>query len=138
MLRHFEEGIRTSPKVHALIAIPYTRTELQHRLAWCMFGLTGVRLRRKEKTERRKGLSDDRYEGFNDSRSSGFDVCEEWRRSYARFMLEQLSMPAFNTCVNIMKEGDKKAKALVLLDILDIYQSKPMRVTMKEPVVFNR
>ena len=33
-----------------------------------------------------------------------------------------------------MKEGDEKAKALLLEDLLDIYQSKPMRVNLKEPV----
>ena len=40
MFKHFAEGMRTSSKVHALIAIPYTRTELQLRFAWCMIGLT--------------------------------------------------------------------------------------------------
>ena len=40
MLKHFEEGMRTSPKVYALIAIPFTRTELQLRFAWCMIRLT--------------------------------------------------------------------------------------------------
>ena len=40
VLRNFEEGMRTSPEVHALIATPYTRTELQLRFAWCMIGLT--------------------------------------------------------------------------------------------------
>ena len=27
-------------KIHALIAIPYVRTELQLRFAWCIIGLT--------------------------------------------------------------------------------------------------
>ena len=36
MLRYFEEEMRTSPKIHALIAVPYVRTELQLRFAWCM------------------------------------------------------------------------------------------------------
>ena len=40
VLRHFEEEMRTTPKVHALIAIPCVRTELQLRFAWCMTGLT--------------------------------------------------------------------------------------------------
>ena len=34
----------------------------------------------------------------------------------------------------MLKEGDKRAKALLLPALLDIYQSKPMRVNMKEPV----
>ena len=39
-LRHFEEELRTTPKMHALIAVPYVRTELQLRFSWCMTGLT--------------------------------------------------------------------------------------------------
>ena len=38
VLRHFKEEIRTTPKIHALIAIPYARTDLQLRFAWCMTG----------------------------------------------------------------------------------------------------
>ena len=40
VLRYFEEEMRTTPKIHALIAIPYVRTELQLRFAWCINGLT--------------------------------------------------------------------------------------------------
>ena len=40
VLRYFEEEMRTTPKIHALIAVPYVRTELQLRFAWCMIGLT--------------------------------------------------------------------------------------------------
>ena len=35
VLRHFEEEMRTTPKIHALIAIPYVRDELQLRFALC-------------------------------------------------------------------------------------------------------
>ena len=50
VLRHFEEEMRTTPKIHALIAIPYVRTELQLRSAWCMVGLTkGDMTQRKER-----------------------------------------------------------------------------------------
>ena len=40
VLRYFEEEMRTTPKIHALIAIPYVRTELQLRFAQCILGLT--------------------------------------------------------------------------------------------------
>ena len=43
-------------------------------------------------------------------------------------------MPALSTCVKMLREGDERAKALLLLALLDIYQSKPMRVNTKEPV----
>ena len=39
-LPHFEAEMRTTPKIHALIAIPYRRTELQLRFAWFMTGMT--------------------------------------------------------------------------------------------------
>ena len=51
-----------------------------------------------------------------------------------RFMVEQIALPALNTCVKMLREGDERAKALLLLALLDIYQSKLMRVKMKEPV----
>ena len=49
-------------------------------------------------------------------------------------MIEQISVPALNTCVKILREGDERAKPLLLLALLDIHQSKPMRVNMKESV----
>ena len=33
----------------------------------------------------------------------------------------------------MLREGDERAKALFLLALLDMQQSKPMRVNMKEP-----
>ena len=42
VLRNFEGEMRTTPKLHALIAIPYARTEMQLRVAWCMIGLKRV------------------------------------------------------------------------------------------------
>ena len=48
-------------------------------------------------------------------------------------MIEQISVPALNTCVKMLREGDERAKALLLLALLDIHQSKSMRVNMKEP-----
>ena len=43
-------------------------------------------------------------------------------------------MPALNTCVKMLREGNERAKALLLLALLDIHQSKPMQLNMKEPV----
>ena len=39
VLRYFEEEMRTTPRIHALMAVPYVRTALQLRFAWCMMGL---------------------------------------------------------------------------------------------------
>ena len=52
---------------------------------------------------------------------------------FIRFMIEQISVPALNTCVKMLREGDERAKALLLLALLDMQQSKPMRVNFKEP-----
>ena len=49
-------------------------------------------------------------------------------------MIEQISVPALNTCVKMLRERDERTKALLLLALLDIHQSKPMRVNMKAPV----
>ena len=40
VLRYFEEEMRTTSRIHALMTVPYVRTELQLRFAWCMMGLT--------------------------------------------------------------------------------------------------
>ena len=40
VLKYFEDEMRTTPKIPALIAKPYVRTELQLRFALCMIGLT--------------------------------------------------------------------------------------------------
>ena len=53
---------------------------------------------------------------------------------FIQFMIEQISVPALNTCVKMLREGDERVRALLLLALLDILQSKPMRVNMKEPV----
>ena len=53
---------------------------------------------------------------------------------FNRFMIEQISVPALNTCVMMLRESDERAKALILLALLDVHQSTPMRVYMKKPV----
>ena len=80
---------------------------------------------------------------------------------FIRFLIEQISVPALNTCAKMLREGDERAKALLLLALLsssaskskafarsppsinilaqvfnagtEMHQSKPMRVNMKEP-----
>ena len=52
---------------------------------------------------------------------------------FIRFPIEQMSVPALNTCVKMLRKSDERAKALLLLAPLEIHQSKPMRVNMKEP-----
>ena len=51
---------------------------------------------------------------------------------FIRLMIEQISVPALNTCVKMLKEGDERAKVLLLLALLEMHQSKPMRVNMRE------
>ena len=52
---------------------------------------------------------------------------------FIRFMLEQISVPALNTCAKMLREVNDRAKTLYLQSLLFIHQSKPMRVNMKEP-----
>ena len=137
VLRHFEEEMRTTPKIHALISIPYVRTELKLRSAWCMVGLT----KGGYDSEERKRLKGEKIFLMTSMRDlltqEGAAVACAKRRDalcFIRFMLEHISVPALNTCAKMLKEGDERAKTLLLLALLDIHQSKPMRVNMKESV----
>ena len=135
MLRYFEQEMRTTPKIHALIALPYVRIELQLRFAWCMIGLT----RREYDSEERKRSQGEKMFLMTSVRDlitqQGAAVAcgkQSDALCFIRFMIEQISVPALNTCVKMLREGDERAKALLLLALLDIYQCKPMRIFMKK------
>ena len=137
VLRYFEEEMRTTPKIHALIAILYVTTELQLGFAWCMTGLN----RGEYDSEERKRSNGETVFLMTNVRDlitqEGAAVACAKRRDalcFIRFMIEQISVPALNTCVNMLREGDEQAKALLLLALLNIHQRKPMRVNMKVPV----
>ena len=136
VLRYFEEEMRTAPKIHALMAVPYVRTELQLRFAWCLMGLT----REEYDSEEKKRSKEEKVFLMTNLRDlmiqEGAAIAFAKRRDalcFIRFMIEQISVPALNTCVKMLREGDARAKALLLLALLDMHQSKPMRVNMKEP-----
>ena len=137
VLRYFEDEMGTTPKIHALIAIPYLRTELQLRFAWCMIGLTRGEYDSKER-KRSKGEKVFLMTSVRDlmTQEVAAVACAKRRDAlcFIRFMIEQISVPALNTCVKMLREGVERAKALLLPAFLDIHQSKPMRVNMKEPV----
>ena len=134
-LRYYEEEMRTTPRIHALMAVPYVRTELQLRFAWCMMGLT----RGEYDSEERKRSKEERVFLMTNWRDlitqEGAAVACAKRRDalcFIRFLIEQISVPALDTCVKKLREGDERVKALLLLALLDMHQSKPMRVNMKE------
>ena len=136
VLRYFAEEMRTTPRIHALVAVPYVRTELQLRFAWCMMGLT----REEYDSEERKRSKEEKVFLMTNLRDlivqEGAAVACAKRRDalcFIRFLIEQISVPALNTCVKMLREGDERTKALFLLALLDMQQSKPMRVNMKEP-----
>ena len=133
VLRFYEEEMRTTPKIHALIAVPYVRTELQLRFAWCMIGLTCG----EYDSEERKRSKEEKVFLMTSARDlMTQDGAPKWRDAHCfnRFMIEQMSVPALNTSVKMLKEGDERAKALLLLALLDMHQSKLKRVNMREPV----
>ena len=136
VLKYFEEEMRTTPRIHALMAVPYVRTELPLRFAWCMMGLT----RGEYDPEERKRSKEEKVFLMTNLRDliiqEGMAVaCAKRRQAlcFIRFLIEQISVPALNTCVKMLREGDERVKALILLALLDMHQSKPMRVNMKEP-----
>ena len=51
---------------------------------------------------------------------------------FIRFVIEQISVPALNNSAKMLRESDERARALFLLALLEMHQSKPMRVNMKE------
>ena len=82
VLRYFEEAMRTTPKIHALIAVPYMRTELQLRFAWCMIGLTrGENDSEEKKKSKQKSVPDKEHERSDNQRGSSSSVREAKRRS---------------------------------------------------------
>ena len=136
VLRYIEEEMRTTPRIHDLVAVPYVRTELQLRFAWCMMGLT----REEYHSEERKRSKEEKVFLMTNLSylivQEGAAVACAKRRDahcFIRFLIEQISVPALNNCVKMLREGDERAKASFLLALLDIQQSKPMRVNMKEP-----
>ena len=110
MLRYFEEELRTTPKIHALIAIPYVRTGLQLRFAWCMIGLT----RREYDSKERKRSKEEKVFLMTSVRDlmtqEGAAVACAKRRDalcFVRFLIAQVSVRALSTCVKMLREGDE-------------------------------
>ena len=102
VLRYFEEEMRTAPRIHALMAVSYVRTELQLRFAWRMMGLT----REEYDSEKRKRSNEEKVFLMTNLRNlivqEGAAVACAKRRDalcFIRFMMEQISVPALNTCV---------------------------------------
>ena len=96
VLRHFEEEMRTTPKIHALIAVPYVITDLQLRFAWCKTGLT----MEEYDSEERKRSKEEKVLLMTSLRDllshEGAAVACAKRRDalcFVRFMIEQISVP---------------------------------------------
>ena len=128
--------MRTTPRKHALIAVPYVRTGLQLRFAWCLIGET----RGENDSEERKISKEEKVFRMTSMRNliteEGAAVACSKRRDtlcFIQFMIEQNSVSALNTCVEMLREGDERKRALLLRALLDMHQSKPMRSNMKEP-----
>ena len=101
VLRYFEEEMRTTPRLHALMAVAYVRTELQLGFAWCMMGLT----RGEYDSEERKRSKEEKIflmKNLRDLITQGGAVvlCAERRDAlcFIRFLIEQISVPALITC----------------------------------------
>ena len=135
VLRYIEEEMRTAPRIHALMAVPYVRTELQLSYSWCMTGLT----RKEYDSEKRKRSKEEKVFLMTNLRDlinqEGAVSCAKRRDAlfFIRFMIEQISVPALNTCVKMLRKCDERAEASLLLALLDMHPSKPMGVNLKEP-----
>ena len=94
VLRYFEEEMRTTPRIHALIAVPYVRTELQLRFACCMIGQS----REEYDSEERKRSREEKVFLMTSMRDliiqEGMEVACAKRRDalcFIRFMIEHIS-----------------------------------------------
>ena len=83
VLKYFEEEMRTAPRIHVLMTLPYVRTELQLRFAWCMMGLTRGEYDSEERrrSKKRESFPYDEPEGSDNPRGSSSSVREAERRS---------------------------------------------------------
>ena len=110
VLRLFEEEMRTTLKIHALIAVPYVRTELQLRFAWCVIGLTHGEYdseERKRSKEEKVFLMTSMRDLITQEEAA--IACAKRRDAlcFIRFMIQQISVPALSTCVKMLREGDE-------------------------------
>ena len=113
------------------------RTELKLRFAWCMMGLTHGEYdseERKRSKEEKAFLMTNLRDLIIQERMAVACAIRRDALCFIGFLIEQISVPALDTSVKMLREGDERVKALLLLALLDMYQSKPMRVNMKEPV----
>ena len=100
VLRHFEEEMRTTPKMHALIAIKVLSTELQLRFAWCM---TGLKMEECDSEERKRSKEEKLLlmTSLRDFmiRERAAAACAKRKDPLylVRFMLEQITVPALKT-----------------------------------------
>ena len=92
VLRYFEEEMRTAPRIHALMAVPYVRTELQLRFAWCMMGLT----REEYDSEERKRSKEEKVFLMTNLRDLIIQECEAERRSLFHSIHDGAD---FSTCI---------------------------------------
>ena len=110
VLRYFEEEVRTTPKIHALIAVHYVRRELQLSLAWCMTGLTRGEYDSEDR-KRSKGEKVFLMTSVRDliTQEGAAVVCAKRIDAlcFIRFIIEQISLPALNICVKMLREGDE-------------------------------
>ena len=113
------------------------RTELQLRFAWCIIGPThgDYDSEERKRSKEEKVFLMTRMRDLITQEEAAI-ACAKRRDAlcFIRFIIEQMSVPALNTCVKMLRQGDERAKALLLLALLDMHQSKLLRVNMREPV----
>ena len=93
VLRFFAEEMRTTPKIHALIAVPYVRTEVKLRFAWCMIGVTRGEYESEER-KRSKGEKVFLMTSMRDliTQEEAAVACAKRKDAlcFIRFMIEQI------------------------------------------------
>ena len=61
-------------------------------------------------------------------------ACAIMREVLCVVRFQKISAPALKTCTRLMREGSELGKMCLSRALLDIHQSKPLTMIMKEPV----
>ena len=133
--RYFDETMHAPATVAAYLAHPFTRTDLQVRLAWYLMGI------------KKAG-----YEASNDlkSKEQEVELMEALRAliskddsatasakrkdalCFVRFVVDRIPTPVLGECIKIIRQKGVDCKKKFLRALLELYQDMPLIVPNRE------
>ena len=133
--RYFDKTLHAPATLAAYLAYPFTRTDLQVRLVWCLMGI--------KKAE---------YEANNDSKSkeqelelmealrmliSRDDSAIAWAKRkdalcFVRFVVDRIPTLVLRECIKTIRQGRVDGERNFLRALLELYQDMPLAIPNKE------